>query len=286
MSLDLYTGKKMLVVVAHPDDETFGMGGTLALYAQLGVEIHLVCATRGEVGEIEVEKMKEFSSIGELREHELRCAAEVLGLRKVHFLGYRDSGMLGSDENKHPDAFINAPVDDVAEKIAVMMREIKPDVVLTFDSIGGYMHPDHIAAHKATVAAFNLASDKSFVKNQFEPYKPKKLYFHIIPRTFLKLVVRLMPLFGVDPSQFGKNKDINLAAILAEDFPIHAKINYRRVADVRERASACHASQGGDKQSGYIVTWIMRLFSPVETYMRGYPEMKNGKIEKDLFLEV
>jgi len=273
----------MLVVVAHPDDETFGMGGTLALYAYLGVEIHLICTTRGEVGEVDAEKMKGFSSIGDLREHELRCAANVLGLREVHFLGYRDSGMSGSDENKHPDAFINAPVDDVAEKIAVMMREIKPDVVLTFDPIGGYMHPDHIAAHKATVAAFELASDKSFVTNQLKPFQPKKLYFHIIPRTFLKLVVRFIPLFGVDPSQFGKNKDINLSAILAEDFPTHAKINYRKVAVVRDKASACHASQGGDKQSGYIVTWIMRLFSPIETYMRGYPEMEDRKIEKDLF---
>jgi len=283
MSLESYNGKKMLVVVAHPDDETFGMGGTLALYAYLGVEIHLICTTRGEVGEVDAEKMKGFSSIGDLREHELRCAANVLGLREVHFLGYRDSGMPGSDENKHPDAFINAPVDDVAEKIAVMMREIKPDVVLTFDPIGGYMHPDHIAAYKATVAAFELANDKSFVTNQLKPFQPRKLYFHIIPRTFLKLVVRFMPLFGVDPSQFGKNKDINLSAILAEDFPTHAKINYRKVAVVRDKASACHASQGGDKQSGYIVTWIMRLFSPIETYMRGYPEMEDKKIEKDLF---
>jgi len=283
MTLESYNGKKMLVVVAHPDDETFGMGGTLALYAYLGVEIHLICTTRGEVGEVDAEKMKGFSSIGDLREHELRCAANVLGLREVHFLGYRDSGMPGSDENKHPDAFINAPVDDVAEKIAVMMREIKPDVVLTFDPIGGYMHPDHIAAYKATVAAFELANDKSFVTNQLKPFQPRKLYFHIIPRTFLKLVVRFMPLFGVDPSQFGKNKDINLSAILAEDFPTHAKINYRKVAVVRDKASACHASQGGDKQSGYIVTWIMRLFSPIETYMRGYPEMEDKKIEKDLF---
>lgn len=283
MQLKSYTGKKMLVVVAHPDDETFGMGGTLALYAHLGVEIHLICTTRGEVGEVKAEKLEGFSSIGELREHELRCAAKVLGLRKVHFLGYRDSGMPGSDENKHPNAFINAPVNDVAEKIAVMMREIKPDVVLTFDPIGGYLHPDHIAAHKATVAAFDLAGDKSFTTSQLKPYKPKKLYFHTIPRAFLKLVVYLMPLFGVDPSQFGKNKDINLTAILAEDFPTHARINYRKYAVVRDAASACHASQGGDKQSGYIVTWIMRLFSPVETYMRGYPQTEDGKIEKDLF---
>ncbi len=279
-------GKKMLVVIAHPDDETFGMGGTLALYAHSGVEIHLICTTRGEVGEVAVEKLEGFSSIGELREHELRCAADVLGLREVHFLGCRDSGMPGSDENKHPDAFINAPQDDVVEKIAVLIREIKPDVVLTFDPIGGYMHPDHIAVHKATVAAFDLAGDKSFITSQLEPFKPKKLYFHTIPRGFLKLIVRFMPLFGVDPSQFGKNKDIDLTAILAEDFPTHAKINYRRYAAVRDKASACHASQGGDKKSGYIITWIIRLFSSVETYTRGYPPMEDGKIEKDLFSRV
>lgn len=283
MQLESHAGKKMLVVVAHPDDETFGMGGTLALYAHLGVEIHLICATRGEVGEVEAEKLDSFSSIGELREHELRCAADVLGLRKVHFLGYRDSGMPGSDENKNPSAFINAPVNDVAKKIAVIIREFKPEVVLTFDPIGGYMHPDHIATHKATVAAFDLAGDRSYTTNQLKPYKPRKLYFHIIPRAFLKLIVRFMPLFGVNPNQFGKNKDINLTAILGEDFPVHAKINYRRYAVVRDKASACHASQGGDKKSGYIVAWIIRSFSSVETYMRGYPQMEDGKIEKDLF---
>ena len=283
MQLESHAGRKMLVVVAHPDDETFGMGGTLALYAHLGVKIHLICATRGEVGEVEAEKLERFSSIGELREHELQCAADVLGLRKVHFLGYRDSGMPGSDENKHPDALINAPREDVAKKIAVIIREFKPEVVLTFDPNGGYMHPDHIAAHKATVAAFNLAGDKSFITNQLKPFKPKKLYFHIIPRAFLKLIVRFMPLFGVNPSQFGKNKDIDLTAILREDFPVHAKINYHKYAMVRDKASACHASQGGDRKSGYIVAWIIRLFSSVETYMRGYPHMEDKKIEKDLF---
>jgi len=283
MQLESHAGKKMLVVVAHPDDETFGMGGTLALYAHLGVEIHLICATRGEVGEVEAEKLERFSSIGELREHELRCAADVLGLRKVHILGYRDSGMPGSDENKNPYAFINVPVNDVAKKIAVIIREFKPEVVLTFDPIGGYMHPDHIATHKATVAAFDLAGDESFMTKQLKPFKPRKLYFHIIPRAFLKLIVCFMPLFGVDPSQFGKNKDINLTSILRENFPVHVKINYRGYAGVRDKASACHASQGGDKKSGYIVAWIIRLFSSVETYMRGYPRMEDGKIEKDLF---
>jgi N-acetyl-1-D-myo-inositol-2-amino-2-deoxy-alpha-D-glucopyranoside deacetylase len=278
-----YKGKKMLVVVAHPDDETFGMGGTLALYSHLGVEIHLICATRGEVGEVDPKEMKGYRSVGELREHELRCAADILKLKKIHFLDYRDSGMPGSVENKHPNAFINAQIEQVAKQIAVLMREIMPDVVLTFDSIGGYMHPDHIAAHQATVAAFDLSGKETFKTRKFKPFLPSKLYFHTFPRRSLKLIVQLMPLFGKDPKQFGKNKDIDLAAITSKDFPIEAKIKYKKFAHLREQASSCHASQGGDRSSGYFVTWIMRKFNSVETYMRGYPEFRGKKIERDLF---
>ena len=94
----------LLAVLAHPDDETFGMGGTLALYARRGVNVHLVCATRGEVGEVAPHFLENFQSIGDLREHELRCAAQKLGLSSVDFLDYRDSGMAGSPENEHPQA--------------------------------------------------------------------------------------------------------------------------------------------------------------------------------------
>jgi N-acetyl-1-D-myo-inositol-2-amino-2-deoxy-alpha-D-glucopyranoside deacetylase len=88
--------RTLLAVLAHPDDESFGMGGTLALYASRGVDVYLVCATRGEVGEADEKHLKDFSSIGEMREAELRCAAGILGLKGVFFLGYRDSGMPGS----------------------------------------------------------------------------------------------------------------------------------------------------------------------------------------------
>lgn len=276
----------MLVVVAHPDDETFGMGGTLAYYGHLGAEIHLICATRGEAGEIDPDKLKGYQSIGDLREQELLCAANALGITKVHFLDYRDSGMAGSVDNDHPNSFINTPVKQVAEKVALLMRQLKPDIVLTFDPIGGYMHPDHIAAHEATVAAFQLSSDESFVTDKLKPYTPKKLYFHIIPRKFLKLVVQFMPLFGVDPAKFGKNKDIDLTKILIEDYPIHAIINYRQFINQRDKASACHASQGEDKQSGYIITWLMRMFQPVELYMRAYPEFEGTRKERDLFSNI
>ena len=98
------TEHKLLAVLAHPDDETFGIGGTLALYASKGVAVHLICTTRGEAGDMPAALLEGFDSIAERREYELRCAADTLGLAGVHMLGYRDSGMAGSSDNLHPEA--------------------------------------------------------------------------------------------------------------------------------------------------------------------------------------
>jgi LmbE family N-acetylglucosaminyl deacetylase len=275
--------KVLLAVVAHPDDESFGMGGTLALYAKEGVEVHLICATKGEAGEVSAQMLDGFSSIGALREHELNCAAKALGLTKVYFLDYRDSGMAGSLDNNNPKSLFQAPVDEAAKKIAQLIRTIKPQVVVTFDPIGGYMHPDHIAVHNACVKAFEMAGDEEVDILNTTPYTPVKLYFHIFPRGLAKYIVKLMPLFGKDPSKFGKNGDIDLAAIMNQDFPAHARINYRKVAEQREKASACHVSQGGDRQSGYFITWLIRLLSSNESFMRAVPAPEKGYLEKDLF---
>lgn len=272
-----------MAVVAHPDDESFGMGGTLALYAKEGVEVHLICATKGEAGEVSAQMLDGFSSIGALREHELNCAAKALGLTKVYFLDYRDSGMAGSLDNNNPKSLFQAPVDEAAKKIAQLIRTIKPQVVVTFDPIGGYMHPDHIAVHNACVKAFEMAGDEEVDILNTTPYTPVKLYFHIFPHGLAKYIVKLMPLFGKDPSKFGKNGDIDLAAIMNQDFPAHARINYRKVAEQREKASACHVSQGGDRQSGYFITWLIRLLSSNESFMRAVPAPEKGYLEKDLF---
>ncbi len=276
-------GKCLLAVVAHPDDETFGMGGTLAYYARNGVQVNLICATKGEVGEVDEQYLKGFKSIGELREHELCCAADALGLKKVYFLGYRDSGMPNSTHNQHPDALINADEKKVAKRIAELIRRIQPQVVLTFDPLGGYMHPDHIAVHRATVEAFHMANDPNFFIDEAPAFKPMKLYFHIMPKKFLGIMVKVMPLFKIDPTRFGKNKDIDLTAIISQHFPVHARINYRSVAAIRDQASACHASQGGDRHSGYILNWLMRWISSTELYMRAVPKKMDASIERDLF---
>jgi LmbE family N-acetylglucosaminyl deacetylase len=276
--------KVLLSVLAHPDDESFGMGGTLAYYADQGVDVYLVCATRGEVGEVAPEYLKNYPSIAELRESELRCASAHLGLSGLHFMDYRDSGMLGSADNHHPDALVAAPVEKVAKQVASLMREIKPDVVLTFDPIGGYRHPDHIHIHDATVKAFELVSDENY-HDGLPIHQPKRLFFHTISKRFLRLAVRLIKLFRKDPTKWGQNEDIDLTTLAVEDFPVNAKIKYPKVEKRKEAASACHASQGGGRFFSPPIAWIFRLFagSATDTFMQAYPEPEDGHILNDLF---
>ena len=273
----------LLAVLAHPDDESFGMGGTLALYAARGVDVNLICATRGEAGEMSTDYMEGYSSIGERREAELRCAAGILGIKEIYFLGYRDSGMQGSPDNKHPRALAIQPVDEVAAKIVHHIRKIKPDIVLTFDPIGGYRHPDHIAIHKATVCAFEKSDDPSFGVDVLEGYQAKKLYYHIIPRNFIRFFIKVLPLFGKDPHRWGSNRDIDITLLAGEEYPINAIIDIRSVIRKKNQAGACHASQGGGQMSMGIMSWIMRITGGKETFMRAFPPVQAGeKVEKDL----
>jgi LmbE family N-acetylglucosaminyl deacetylase len=225
--------------------------------------------------------------VAELREAELRCAAGILGLAGVHFLEYRDSGMPGSPDNNHPQALAAAPLEEVADRVACHIRLLRPQVVATFDPIGGYKHPDHIAIHNATVRAFHLAGDPNYTSD-LPPYQPQKLYFHGFPKKFLRYVIRLMPLFGMDPQGFGRNKDIDLQALVEEgDFPIHARIDCRPVRNQKEAASACHSSQlaSGPPRSG-LLNWVFRSFGRKEQFTRAYPPPEPGLREHDLFAGV
>jgi len=271
---------RLLAVFAHPDDETFGIGGTLAHYARQGVRVHLVCATRGEVGEAPPD-LKGFESIAAMRSDELQCASNILGLDSVNFLGYRDSGMTGSPDNHHPDALTAAPMIQVARQIAAYIRRLKPHVVITFDPIGGYRHPDHIAIHHATVAGFNLAGDATQDVEGLSPFAPQKLYFSTFSRQWLRVAVRLIKLAGRDPRRFGKNQDIDLESLTEVDYPVHARISIRDVIEQKERAAACHASQGGS--FGVLGRYLQRLFAGDETFMRAVPVEPPAHIERNLF---
>jgi len=276
--------KSILAVLAHPDDETFGLGGTLALYSKKGNEVYLVCATRGEVGAADPEFMVGYRDVAEMRTDELMRAAKILGLKDVFFLDYRDSGMPGTDPNKHPNALINHSIDEVAGRVVKYIRELEPDIVLTFDPIGGYKHPDHLHIQKAATLAFEMADEASFHPEAGKPFKPLALYYQVFPRWFLKWATILMPLFGYNPRKWGRNKDIDLTNLIV-DFPIHVKLNIRSVAEIKRRASAQHASQGGGVSFRKGLFGFMNwLFGGQEDYMRAYPPVRGRfRKQRDLF---
>ncbi|HET91391.1 MAG TPA: GlcNAc-PI de-N-acetylase [Chloroflexi bacterium] len=272
--------KTLLAIFAHPDDESFGPGGTLAKYAAEGTAVHLVCATRGEAGESDAPTPDECADLACQREGELRCAAATLGLTEVHLLGYRDSGMPGAPANQHPQALIQADPDHLADQVADLMRRLRPQVVLTFDPFGGYGHPDHVAMHRATVAAFAQTRTSG---------PPPKLYFTTFPRTFLRWAVRLMPLLGMDPSAIGKNRDIDLRAVLEHDLPTTTRIDIRDYYDVKRRAGACHSSQlsGPGSFWGRLPRWLVRRWQFTETFHRAAPPFRRReRTETDLFAPV
>jgi LmbE family N-acetylglucosaminyl deacetylase len=276
--------KRLLAVLAHPDDESFGPGGTLALYARRGVDVHLICATGGEVGTVQPEDLAGFSSIGELRQSELACAVETLGIKELHNLGYRDSGMSGSEDNSHPNALAAADLETVVGQITERIREIRPQVVITFDPVGGYHHPDHIMVHKATLEAFHAAPDPLRFPGRGQPFRPQKLYYHTFPHTAVRLAVRLLPLVFKDPHHFGVNHDIDLTELADDNFPIHTRINTRTVRAIKAAASACHHSQQGPGGGGNsLLGFFMGLFDRTETYMRAYPPADGRTREQDLF---
>ena len=277
----------LLFVGAHPDDETFGTGGTLAKYAASGVKVVYACATRGEVGEADPEHLRGFDSPGDMRWAELRCAAGILGLADVVYLGYRDSGMPGSADNHHPQALAAAPIEEVAGRVVKVIRQLQPQVVITFDPIGGYRHPDHIAIHNATVRAFSAAGDPAQYPEAGPAFAPQKLYFHTFPKGFFKLAVKVLPIFGQDPSHWGRNKDIDFASLAQVEFPVHARIRLDgRAIDAKGRASACHGSQlGGGPPSSGLLGLAFRSLQNQEMFMRAFPPVppRQRVIEKDLF---
>ncbi len=274
--------KRLLVTTAHPDDESFGPGGTLAKYAREGVEVYLICATRGEAGGNDLTDLGDCEDLACRREQELRCAVKVLGITELFLLGYRDSGMAGSPANQHPNALFQANVDEVAQRVADLMVRIRPQVILTSDPYGGYGHPDHIAVHRATMRAWEMVQAGLLP----EAERPRKLYYSTFPRTVLRWAVRLMPLVGRNPRALGANHDIDLVEILAHTIPITAKVGFAPYYEIARQAVACHTSQlsGPSSTTGWLPRWLQRRLQSTDTFHRAFPPVaKNEPVERDLF---
>jgi LmbE family N-acetylglucosaminyl deacetylase len=230
----------LLAIFAHPDDEAFGTGGTLSYYASQGVEVSLVCATRGEAGEIAVPGLATAANLGQVREDELRCSAETMGLKELIILDYRDSGMVGSVENQDPRAFFNAPSDEVIPRLVEIIRRIRPIVVTTFEPNGGYGHPDHIAIHKHTVAAFFAAADPTQFRQLGPAWQAKRLFFTAIPRSFFLEMGDELRSLGEDASEFDRFEDGSWP-----DEQVHVILDVSTSVDAKWSALLCHRTQFG-----------------------------------------
>ena len=279
--------KTLVFFGAHPDDESFGPGSTLAQYAAAGVKVYCVSSTGGEMGTVDPKYLKGYETIEKLRSDELKCAAQVLGLAGVFYLGYRDSGMRGSKDNKHPDSLAMAPIEEVIIRVVKIIREIKPDIVITHDDTGEYGHPDHIATHNAVVQAFYAAGASGQYLKAGTVFKPSKLYFLVRPRRIMKWLVKLMPLFGQDPHHFGRNKDVDLTKMPDMKLTFHTVIRLKKKAvEIRNRAIACHASQSSGRRRPLLfrsLEIIEKIRGPRDYFARAYPIPTNHRLEKDLF---
>jgi len=232
----------LMAIYAHPDDEAFGTGGTISRYASEGVKVYLVSATRGEVGEISDPALATPETLGCVREDELRCSAETMGITKLVFLDYRDSGMAGTTENQDPRAFINATAEEVVPQLVSLIRNLQPEVIMTFEPNGVYGHPDHIAIHKHTVAAFHAAADPTCYAELGAPWQAKRLFYTAIPHSFFEDMRQQMIELGLDTQDLAGFDD---PKFLWPDEAVNVRLDVSHTVELKWQALQCHRTQFG-----------------------------------------
>ena len=236
---DSYSGYRMLLVHAHPDDETINNGATMALYAALGAQVTLITCTRGEEGEVLTPELTHLASsetdaLGEHREIELANAMKALGVTDFRFLAegegkYRDSGMMGTEPNNRPDVFWQADFEEASDYLVKVIEEVKPHILITYDEIGGYGHPDHIQAHRIAMRA----SEKS-------KWQIQKIYWNTMPKSVLAESMAKMRELGSD--FFGAD-NVDDLPFAKEDSFVTSLIDGNSFVDAKMAAMKAHHTQ-------------------------------------------
>ncbi|MQY16665.1 1D-myo-inositol 2-acetamido-2-deoxy-alpha-D-glucopyranoside deacetylase [Streptomyces sp. RB5] len=279
--------RRMLLVHAHPDDESINNGATMARYAAEGALVTLVTCTLGEEGEVIPPGLAHLAPdredrLGEYRIGELAAAMAELGVTDHRFLGgpgrYRDSGMMGLPQNDAPRAFWGADVDEAAGLLADVIREVRPQVLVTYDENGGYGHPDHIQAHRVAMRAVELTAD--------EPCAVAKVYWNCVPRSVLDAGFdRLRAADGLFP---GIASPDDVPGVI-DDALVTARIDGGPYTAAKAAAMKAHATQiavdgpffalSNDLGQPLLGTEYYRL-------VRGASGAPAGELESDLFAGV
>ena len=261
----------LMAVHAHPDDEVLSTGGVLAGAAAEGIRTVLVTCTNGEQGDgpggvKPGEPGHDPEQVRELRLAELRESVALLGISDVELLGYSDSGMEGWAGNEHPEAFANVPLDQAADRLVGLMERYRPDVVVTYDENGAYGHPDHIQAHRITVAAIR----KSGI--------PAKFYHTAVSRARFTSFFAELQESGADLGDFELPEDFG-----TPDELITTEVDVSAYVDRKRKALAAHASQS----DGVFMLRLpeegqQRMFGH-ESFVRQFSSVPAPDREDDLF---
>ena len=237
--LSSYKGYRLLLVHAHPDDETINNGSTMAMYAALGAKVTLVTCTRGEEGEVLVPELAHYAAhetdqLGEHRVIELANAMKALGIEDHRFLGdesikYRDSGMMGTEPNSRSDVFWNADFEEAADYLVRVIEEVQPHVLITYDEFGGYGHPDHIQAHRVAMRA----AEKS-------TWDIRKIYWNVMPKSVIQKGIDAMKEIG---SNFMGAESADDLPFAKDDSFVHAKVDGNLYVEQKMDAMRAHATQ-------------------------------------------
>lgn len=282
---DALPARRLLLVHAHPDDEVTGTGATMAHYASTGAHVTLVTCTLGEEGEIHVPELAQLEAaqadqLGGYRLVELERACAALGVTDHRFLGgagrYRDSGMMGLETNNHPRAFWQADLDEAAATLLEIIREVRPQVMITYDENGFYGHPDHIQAHRVAMRAASLAGADG----------PQKIYWTAMPRSVLAEGMEAFR--SLDDNPFAGVESVDDLPFGHSDDEIAARIDGTDHYDQKTAAMRAHATQIPDNSWLYgIAGDFGGEFMGVEFFLLAQGERGPGEgphgWESDLF---
>ncbi|MCK7627565.1 N-acetyl-1-D-myo-inositol-2-amino-2-deoxy-alpha-D-glucopyranoside deacetylase [Streptomyces sp. RS10V-4] len=288
--------RRLLLVHAHPDDESINNGATMARYAADGAQVTLVTCTRGEEGEVIPPALAHLApdrddTLGPYRVRELAEAMAALGVGDHRFLGgpgrYRDSGMRGAPQNDRPGSFWRAPVDEAAAHLVAVIREVRPQVLVTYDPNGGYGHPDHIQAHRVAMRGAELAADPGFRPDLGSAYAIEKIYWNCNPRS--EVEAGLAALRATRHRFSGVSEVDDIPGVVPDEEVTTSLAGAGRCADAKAAAMRAHATQivvdgayfalSNDLGQPLVTTEHYRL-------VRGVSGAAAGEREDDLFAGV
>lgn len=270
----------ILGIFAHPDDEQV-MSGVFAQAASEGIRTGLICATRGEVGEIADPSLATSETLGHVREGELRAAAIVLGIKHLWFLDYKDSGMIGTPPNEDPTCFYRSDETEALAKIVKIIREFKPTIIVTFDRTGGYGHPDHLTVHRLTNLAFDAAADNSKFPEAGEAWQTKRLYYGGFPRSLMRTFAKLVNEMDMDTGF----RDLDPEKFGMDDSEITNSIDVSKWVQLKEQSLNRHRTQmAPDSPFRKMPKEIMEQLRSIEHYSlaAGDPLPNNEEAKADL----